>query len=218
MLARIFAVSVGAFILVLIDIYVFQAVKVATGQLGQPVQRAVWWMYWGVTLVSVVGLYYFNFGNAFIFGKIPRSLIVAGIFINYFSKLFSVFFLFVDDTVRLGKWLVGMFQTPVNELSGNAITRSEFLAKTALISAAVPFTMFAGGIAFGAYDYRIRKSTILLPNLPEAFDGMVIGQLSDIHSGSFYNKKAVGRGVEMLMAEKPDLFFFHWRPRKLCFE
>src|SRR5690606_38066873 len=39
-------------------------------------------------------------------------------------------------------------------------------------------------------------------------DGMQIGQLSDIHSGSFYNKKAVTGGVELLLAEKPDVVFF----------
>jgi predicted MPP superfamily phosphohydrolase len=37
---------------------------------------------------------------------------------------------------------------------------------------------------------------------------MKIAQLSDIHSGSFFNKTAVKGGVEMLMKEKPDIAFF----------
>jgi predicted MPP superfamily phosphohydrolase len=49
---------------------------------------------------------------------------------------------------------------------------------------------------------------VYLPNLPKAFDGIKLGQISDIHSGSFYNKKAVLGGVEMLLKEKPDLIFF----------
>jgi predicted MPP superfamily phosphohydrolase len=35
-----------------------------------------------------------------------------------------------------------------------------------------------------------------------------LAQLSDIHSGSFYNKVAVQGGVDLLMGEKPDAVFF----------
>jgi predicted MPP superfamily phosphohydrolase len=64
------------------------------------------------------------------------------------------------------------------------------------------------GIISGAHDYRIRRKTIFLPNLPKSFDGITIGQVSDIHSGSFFNKTAVKGGVEMIMREKPDILFF----------
>jgi predicted MPP superfamily phosphohydrolase len=37
---------------------------------------------------------------------------------------------------------------------------------------------------------------------------MTIAQISDIHSGSFFNRVAVKGGVEMLMKEKPDMVFF----------
>ena len=47
-----------------------------------------------------------------------------------------------------------------------------------------------------------------LKNLPKAFDGIRIGQISDIHSGSFWDKKAVKGGVEMLLKEKTDMIFF----------
>ena len=60
----------------------------------------------------------------------------------------------------------------------------------------------------GAHDYRVRRQTVKLPNLPASFDGLKIAQLSDIHSGSFFNKKAVRGGVEMVLAEKPDVIFF----------
>jgi predicted MPP superfamily phosphohydrolase len=66
----------------------------------------------------------------------------------------------------------------------------------------------AYGILSGAHDYRVRKVTVKLPNLPKSFDGITIGHVSDIHSGSFFNKTAVKGGVEMLLKEKPDLIFF----------
>jgi predicted MPP superfamily phosphohydrolase len=47
-----------------------------------------------------------------------------------------------------------------------------------------------------------------MPNLPKAFHGMTIAQISDVHSGSFYNKKAVNGGIDMLLKEKADVTFF----------
>jgi predicted MPP superfamily phosphohydrolase len=46
------------------------------------------------------------------------------------------------------------------------------------------------------------------PRLPKAFAGMKIAHISDIHSGSFTDKSAVERGVQLLMAQKPDLIIF----------
>jgi predicted MPP superfamily phosphohydrolase len=46
-----------------------------------------------------------------------------------------------------------------------------------------------------------------LKNLPSGFNGMTIAQISDIHSGSFFNKTAVRGGVDMLLQQKPDIIF-----------
>jgi uncharacterized protein len=54
------------------------------------------------------------------------------------------------------------------------------------------------GIISGAHDYRIRRKKIRIPGLPGALDGLRIAQISDIHSGSFFNRTAVKGGVEML--------------------
>jgi len=64
------------------------------------------------------------------------------------------------------------------------------------------------GIISGAHDYQVRRRKIYLPHLPKSFEGFTIAQISDIHSGSFYNKTAVKGGVEMLLAEKPNLILF----------
>jgi predicted MPP superfamily phosphohydrolase len=60
----------------------------------------------------------------------------------------------------------------------------------------------------GAHDYRIRKVKLALPNLPKEFEGLTIAQISDIHSGSFFNKVAVKGGIEMILNAKPDMVFF----------
>ncbi|WP_431199183.1 metallophosphoesterase [Mucilaginibacter sp. P19] len=77
-----------------------------------------------------------------------------------------------------------------------------------MLAATVPLAAIKKAMPKGSYDYHVLYQTMYLPNLPKAFDGLRIGQISDIHSGSFYNKKAVRGGVEMLLKEKPDLIFF----------
>ena len=99
-------------------------------------------------------------------------------------------------------------QNPEPSNIGQTIPRSEFLAKVAMASAAIPFGAFTYGIISGAHDYRVKRLTVNLPNLPKSFDGIRIGQVSDIHTGSFFNKTAVKGGVDMMLGEKPDLILF----------
>lgn len=155
---------------------------------------------------------FYNFGGKLILPAGVRTLIFSLLFVSYFPKLFGVLFLLIDDVVRLGKWTWLQFSpadtTAPQAPTGHGITRSEFLVKTSLIATAVPAFTMGFGIISGAHDYRIRKVALRLPRLPASFDGIRLAQISDIHSGSFYNKTAVKGGVEMLLAEKPDVVFF----------
>lgn len=169
------------------------------------------YVYWGITVITIAVFFLYHFGNPEKYSATARSFILVWIFINYVSKFVGVIFLLIDDVVRLGKWIVGMFQDRASGTASNAgesISRSDFLVKTALIGASVPLLSMGYGIITGAHDYRVRRQRIALPNLPKSFDGLTIGQVSDIHSGSFFNKTAVKGGVEMLLKEKPDIIFF----------
>lgn len=88
------------------------------------------------------------------------------------------------------------------------MSRKRFLYKAAVLTASMPLVTKSFGIINRAYDYRIRRERVLLPNLPKAFHGLRIGQISDIHTGSFNNKVAVQGGVDLLMREKVDIVFF----------
>ncbi len=89
-----------------------------------------------------------------------------------------------------------------------AISRSEFLMKTAVVAGAVPFTALSFGIIHGAHDYRVIRETVTLPGLPKSLHGLRIGQISDIHAGTLFNKTAVRGGIDLLLNEKTDIIFF----------
>lgn len=193
----------------LLDYYVFQAVKVVVSNFSNTGKLAILIVYWSLTVFSFLALVVFGSVDPTKYHNL-RTFLATAVFMNILGKLTAGLFVFADDIVRLGKYAYqGLFQNGVpNPTSNNGISRSEFLSKSALIAGAVPIAAMSYGILSGAYDYRVRRRTITLQNLPKAFDGIRIAQLSDIHSGSFYNKTAVKGGIDLLNAEKPDLFLF----------
>ncbi|AQG81505.1 metallophosphoesterase [Spirosoma montaniterrae] len=211
-------------LMLLIDWYVWQAVKTLSRSATDSTQRTIAIIYWGFTGLALLVYLAMQFLPPDTFGKNTRTFLWASIVIPYFSKVFAILIILVDDIGRLFRWVVSLFYKPeVREAvvdstqktipSGemvpqDAISRSDFLMKTALVVGSVPLVGFTFGILSGAHDYRIRRIKLPLKNLPSGFNGIKIAQLSDIHSGSFFNRTAVKGGVEMLLREKPDLVFF----------
>lgn len=195
-------------VLLLIDGYVFQAVSTISREWSagwKTVARYGFWVFTGITVAAIV---WYAYGDPYKYGSQLRNLVLTGIVIVYFSKLFAVLFVLIDDVQRGIRWIARYVQPDTTPSAGNSIPRSEFLAKAAVITATIPFAAMTYGIISGAHDYRIRRRTLYLPNLPKSFDGIRIGQLSDIHSGSFFSKTSVKGGIDMFMKEKPDLIFF----------
>ncbi|MDO1451149.1 metallophosphoesterase [Rhodocytophaga aerolata] len=214
MVRSLFSLLVFLFVVLFIEWYVLQAVKNAEGVLSPGLRKTVVTLLWTLSLASVGSILLMVLVPAVRDAGTLRNFLISLIFINFMVKLFMTVFLFIDDFVRLIRWIAGQFtttpvaDTPQPGTGTNLIPRSEFLVKTAIIAGSLPVIGVGYGIIVGAHDYRIRRVTLNLPNLPKSFDGVKIGQLSDIHSGSFFNKTAVRGGVDMLMREKADVVFF----------
>lgn len=193
----------------LIDIYVFQAILNVSKNWPAGWRNLLRYGFWVPTVLCIGALIWWMAADPYKVGAGLRNWILTGLFATYFSKLFGVFFLLLDDGQRLVRWVAGLFtKNPTNPLPGEVISRSEFLSQAAVVATAIPFGAMAYGIISGAHDYRVRRVTVNLPNLPKSFDGMRMAQVSDIHAGSFFNKTAVKGGVDMVLKEKPDLIFF----------
>ncbi len=215
---RPIGLAIAAVVFFLIDLYVWQAVKLLIRSTSGLTQQIVKYGYWGLTIFSIIAF----IGALTYTPTAPpikasfRTFVIAGVLMIYISKIFSVLILFIEDTIRFFKWIASFFQsapakpTVTENLQpvSTGISRSDFLAKSALALGGLHLGAMTWGILSGAHDYHLRRVTLKLKNLPKQFDGMTIAQLSDIHSGSFFNKTAVKGGIEMLMKEKPDMFFF----------
>ena len=64
------------------------------------------------------------------------------------------------------------------------------------------------GITKGKYNYTISKLNLQFKDLPDAFHGLKIVQISDIHAGSFDDAEEVAKGIELINEQKPDLILF----------
>jgi predicted MPP superfamily phosphohydrolase len=142
-----------------------------------------------------------------------RVYFSAFLFIIYISKLIICLFLLVDDSQRFFRWVtrVGLEAVRPKEaerLKGEPITRAKFLSQAGLVAGGIPLFLLTKGIFKGGYDYQVHRVPLYLKNLPSSFEGLKLLQLSDIHSGSLFDKDAVQRGIDMIKAEKADLVFF----------
>ncbi|MBL4709078.1 MAG: metallophosphoesterase [Flavobacteriales bacterium] len=205
---RLLFVAIFSIVFLLIDYYAFQAIKTLTASSSIELQKTIKIFYFSITALVIIAIVVYNFGNPDGIAKHARTLLMSFVFINVLAKLFLAIFVFVDDIQRVVRWIVMRLSNPKPEQIEEGISRSEFLATTGLVVAAAPIVSLTWGIISGAHDYRIRRVSVPIKNLPKALEGLRIGQLSDIHSGSFWNKTAVKGGVEMLQNEKVDLAFF----------
>ncbi|WMJ73343.1 metallophosphoesterase [Cytophagaceae bacterium ABcell3] len=193
-----------------IDIYAFQAVRVACQKVGKNKKKIIYAIYWSVSIFALLGF----LGFIFRIGQVPhsfRGVFSAIVLTGYLTKLFIAFFVLADDIRRFTLWVKRKLNTsPAKSEGGKGtpITRSQFLAKSGLLVSAIPFASMVKGVLHGIHDYRIKRVRLSLPNLPDSFVGKTIAQISDIHSGSFFGLDEVRKGVQMLMAEKPDVVFF----------
>jgi uncharacterized protein len=202
---RILGLIIISILLIIIDIYIYRAIRSVSWKWKGQKHLSFTYIWWGYTFLLIAGVFVSIFFNI---KFLLRSIILVVFFLTFVSKIFILPFLIADDLRRAGVWIRRRFSGKQNNNKEKAIPRSEFLIKAGTLVAAIPLASLTYGVVSSAYDYRVKRRTLYLPNLPKAFDGIKLGQLSDIHSGSFYDRKAVIGGVDMLLKEKPDMVFF----------
>lgn len=197
-------------ILLLMDTYIFQAVKAVSQSASPKVKMIIYSVYWALTAIAVICFLLFVFTDQSFMGKKFRTYLFA-IFIGLFlAKLVAILFFLVDDIRRGIQWVVGRISKPYymeDAAKGEGITRSTFLSWLGLAAGATLF----GSLLYGfgnKYNYNLKRIQLAYDNLPAAFKGLKIVHISDIHSGSFTDIKAVQHGVEKILNEKPDLILF----------
>lgn len=199
-----------ALIMVLLDLYVFQALKTVTQSSNERVRTFIHISYWVISGLTLVALLSFPYIQALQSSKLFRNYVFAVLVGLFFAKLVGTVFFLTDDLRRGSVFLLSKVlpDTGARFLSeGNAIPRSTFISWLGLGLGGGLFSTLLYGFG-NKYNYQVKKVKMAFDNLPGSFDGMKIVHVSDIHSGSFQNKAAVNKGVDMILHQQPDLILF----------
>ena len=192
----------------LVDLYFFQAVKTVTSN------RYIWWAFWLYDGILAFGLIYF-----LVSGKLtessPQSIYLSLMLLSLAPKLIVIPLLLLEDIGRtvhfVFNWVENLFHsfssTPKQE-HAHLANRRKFISQLAIGIAAVPFVGLLYGMVKGKYDYRVHRIKLKFNDLPDAFNGFTITQLSDIHSGSFDSHSDVERGIALANQQQSDLLLF----------
>lgn len=197
-------------ILFLVDLYVFQGIKTLTSTIDSDTTRKViHGIFWTVNvLLMLLILYAFMSYDRAKGMKTYQIWAFNGVILMLVPKLVFAFILLGQDAIRLFGTGVNFTLNHQNTEGGYMPTRRIFISQLGLGLAAIPFAGIIYGIVKGKYDYTVHRHQIFFKDLPDAFDGLTITQLSDIHAGSFDNPEAVKRGVALANAQKSDLLVF----------
>lgn len=193
-------------IFLLLDWYVFQGVKTLSADWQPLLYHGARWGFWTASLALPAAIVYLLFQLGARPDLRPLLMTLSSIYLTLLiTKIVFALPLLGEDVARLG---AGLF----NRFNGDSAPflpeRRKFISQMAIGVAAIPFTSFLYGILKGKYDYRVHRHTVVFPDLPEAFDGLTITQISDVHAGSFDNPEAVRRGIELINRQESDLVVF----------
>jgi hypothetical protein len=204
--------TIFLFIAFLIDLYAYKGVNTALAQHSVVLRRIVRFLYWivsiGILVVMVWTMFSISSSNArrdhgYVFSLVALFLLF------FLPKVVIVLFHGMDDLLHLGRWIWGKLLPGGPDGRGEVMSRSNFLSQMGLIAATVPFAAVLYGVTKGRRNFNVARVRIDSHELPEAFNGLRIVQISDLHLGSYADDlSVVQRGVELINAETPDLLLF----------
>ncbi len=197
-------------IMILLDFYVFSALQSVSASASEKTRTVIFVLYWMVTILAIAGLVLFIFTDATFMSKKVRTYLFATILAFVFAQIVSTVFFLVDDVRRVIQWIAQKAfskKTEVAQLGGDNIPRSVFLNWIGLAAGTTLFSSLIYGFT-NKYNYRVKRVKLAFDNLPETFNGLKIVHFSDVHSGSFMNKKAVEDGVQKIIDENGDIVIF----------
>lgn len=198
-------------IMLLLDLYVFQVIKALASGASEKTKIIIYSVYWTLSVSAVAFLVLLPFFNSDTWPKTLRNYLFATFVGLFVAKLLAAIFFVLDDARRGITWVLSrIFPETDTETNTNAawnLSRSAFLNWLGVGVGGSFIGIFLYGFS-NKYNYQVKKIRLAYNNLPNGFKGLKIVQISDIHSGSFGNKKAVQRGVDMILKENADIILF----------
>ncbi|MDD7915683.1 metallophosphoesterase [Polaribacter ponticola] len=196
----IFPLIILLAIILIVEIYAFQAFK--TISKNKFVRFSFLFLSLAVYVNFLITMLTYSRSD----GQTPQFQMAVGLLLTFtIPKLVIIIMLFGEDMYR---WIAKGISAISSGETKSLPSRRKFISQLALGLAAIPFASFIYGIIQGKYNYKVIKYQLSFKDLPDAFDGFTITQISDIHSGSFTNKEKIQYGVDLINQQKSDIMLF----------
>jgi predicted MPP superfamily phosphohydrolase len=194
------ALIIFSFIFFVVEFYAFQALKTIT---KNKIIKVVWIL---IAIAIYLKLYYTLYSTPEFLGQTKAFQLATGLLLTFLiPKMVMASLMFGEDVVRVFQKLISFVSSSYTEpIPGRRL----FISKLALGLASIPFASFLYGIFQGRYNYKVLKYKLTFEDLPEAFDGFTITQISDIHSGSFTNSEKIQYGIDLINEQQSDIILF----------
>jgi predicted MPP superfamily phosphohydrolase len=191
-----------ALVLLLIEIYTYQAIKTLLKVKWILLAYSV-----GSILLLLFILYSFTQFDRSV-GQTKQTMFTMGLLLLvYVPKIVVFIVLFGEDVFRIAAGSVNYF-IDYNSNTEFLPSRRKFVSQVGLGLAAIPFLSLIYGIFEGKYNYKVIKQAIHFPDLPDAFDGFTITHISDVHSGSFDNPEKISYAIDLVNEQNSDMILF----------
>lgn len=197
----VFRILLVGLILLIIEVYAFQAFRTLV---------KLKWILVAYQIISVLVLlfilYSFTKFDSSV-GQTKQTMLTMGLLlVVYVPKLIVAFLLLGEDIFRIGAGSVNYFLENNNDAFLGS--RRKFVSQIGIGLAAIPFMSLIYGVTIGKYNYKVIKQRIFFPDLPDAFDGFTITQISDVHSGSFDNPDKINYAIDLVNEQNSDMILF----------
>ncbi len=188
-------------IIAIVELYAFQAIKTVTKSKWILISYAI------ISLAAIVFITYelLKFDRSV--GQTKTTLITLGLLLLVLlPKIVLTFVMLLEDVFR---FLMGTVTHFMGHNSDSFLPeRRKFVSQVALGLAAVPFISLIYGMTIGKYNYKVIRQALFFKDLPDAFDGFKITQISDIHSGSFDDENKIRYAIDLINEQESDLLLF----------
>ncbi|MFT3701741.1 MAG: metallophosphoesterase [Agriterribacter sp.] len=170
------------------DFYFYQAIEtiVHSGPL-----RSFYWAIDILLMIGIIAVIFLQRGSRL--QQTAITWLMGFMLLALIPRLFSMPVLLVEDITRLFRGFP---------------PRAVWVSELTLIVAGFFFLVVLFGITRGRHFYRLKRETLYFPDLPEAFDGFTITQITDVHAGSFSNAAGVQKGLDLVNAQQSDVILF----------
>ena len=203
----LYFILIGVLIILPIDIYYYRALKKIIEKLNPTIRKMIKVSYWIFTIATLIFMLFVAsyFTSKQVPPKFARIYMFGIILIILLSKIIGSILIFFHDLKSLFLFTRHkLFHQKTKEYSPS---RRQFLKKSAIIVSIIPFGTLMFGVLKTAFDFKIRKLKLNIPKLPNAFKGLKIVQISDIHLGSFLTKEPLEKAIQLIKEQNPDIIF-----------